>query len=100
MQALVANFLGQYQLCSDVMTRYCDVTSEIGELAKEIIKATDYGKQNYVPTDSATDEMGDCIFSLLALCQAMDIDSEAALQQALTKYEARFAQYSDVGSGR
>lgn len=100
MQAQVAAFLDQYQLHSNVQTRHCDVISEIGELAKEILKSTDYGKQEYCPTDGATDEMGDCLFSLLALCQEMGIDAEAALQQTLAKYEARFQQRSDIGSGR
>jgi len=99
MQQSVQDFIKTYQLHADAQSRYIDLVSEVGELGKEIIKSTEYGKKPYSPTPSATDELGDCLFSLFALCCEMDVDAQAALRQALAKYERRFAQKGDVGSG-
>ena len=44
--------------------------------------------------------MGDCLFSLLALCGELGIDAREALEGALKKYSERFAEKADVGSGR
>ncbi|MCL2829062.1 MAG: MazG-like family protein [Oscillospiraceae bacterium] len=99
MQQSVKSFIKTYQLQTDAQTRYIDLVSEVGELGKEIVKSTEYGKKPYAPTSSATDELGDCLFSLFALCYEMDVDAQAALEQALAKYEQRFAQKGYVGSG-
>lgn len=99
MQQSVKEFIAAYQLHTDAETRYIDLVSEVGELGKEIITSTEYGKKPYAPAPSATDELGDCLFSLLALCCEMDVDAQLALGQALAKYERRFAQKGHVGSG-
>ena len=44
--------------------------------------------------------MGDCLFSLLALCSATGLDAEKALAAALEKYASRAARTGQVGSGR
>lgn len=46
------------------------------------------------------EEMGDCLFSLLSLCCALDIDAETALNIALSKYQLRFEQKGAIGSDR
>jgi len=98
MQQLVSDFISKYNLQTNEHTRYIDLISEIGELGKEIIKSTNYGKCEYVQTPETREEMGDCLFSLLALCSAMNIDAEDALQKVITKYEARFQKKGDIGS--
>jgi NTP pyrophosphatase (non-canonical NTP hydrolase) len=99
LQELVVEFIKKYNLRASEQIRYIDLTTEIGELGKEIIKGSDYGKKNYEQTVCAKDELGDCLFSLLALCCEMNIDAKEALQQAMEKYEVRFAQKGDIGSG-
>ena len=99
MQSNVDDFIKRYQLQSDAKTRYIDLTSEIGELGKEIIKATDYGKKNLEINDAIADEVGDCLFSMLALCNALNIDAEKALLNSLSKYEQRFANNGRIDSG-
>ena len=44
--------------------------------------------------------MGDCLFSLLALCCTLGVDAASALQGVLEKYERRLAETGDMGSGR
>lgn len=44
------------------------------------------------------DELGDALFALLALCEALDVEASAALDTALGKYERRLADRGDAGS--
>lgn len=99
MQRLVKKFIEKYNLSCGAQTRFIDLVSEVGELGKEILKITDYGKESYRPSEGAADEMGDCLFSLLALCSEMNVDAEKALEHALDKYRRRFDKSGTVGSG-
>ena len=49
-QALVKEFITKNGLESDVSARLLDVTSELGKLSKEYLKATDYGKVDFRAT--------------------------------------------------
>lgn len=70
--------------------RLMDVQSELGEVAKEILKETEYGKRGWTQaSDDATSEMGDLLFSVIALANAMHVDLETALRNVLAKYEKR-----------
>jgi len=88
-QNLVKEFIENQGWQTDAKSRYIDLVSEIGELGKEILLSTDYGKQDFAITPSVVDEIGDCIFSLSALCEAVDINAEEALNQSLDKYRSR-----------
>ena len=92
MQKTVSDFIQKHNLQTTPEIRYIDLTSEIGELGKEILLSSNYGANKYSKTHETEDEIGDCLFSLLALCCALDIDAETALHKALEKYEKRFAQ--------
>lgn len=98
MQKIAEDFINKYQLHSDESTRYIDLVSEVGELGKEIIKSTNYGKKDFEKNNLVKDEIGDCIFSLLALCYELGIDAQEALNSSLSKYEARFTSKGDIGS--
>ena len=91
MQKNVANFMEEMGWQSDPNNRYIDLVSEIGELGKEILLATNYGKEELtlITSPSMEDEMGDCLFSLLALCTTLDIDAENALSASMQKYRNR-----------
>ena len=71
-----------------------------GELGKEILKSGGYGSAEARRTDSLETEMGDALFSLLCLANGLDISLEQALDRVLAKYEARFSEKGDIGSGR
>ena len=98
MQKSVHAFITKHNLRTTPQTRYIDLVSEVGELGKEILTATGYGKTEFTLTAHTESEIGDCLFSLLALCTEMNIDAEAALQKALKKYEARFTQKGHISS--
>lgn len=98
MQKIVSDFIVKHNLQTSGEIRYIDLVSEIGELGKEIIKGTDYGKNDFSKTVKTSDEIGDCLFSLLALCVSFNIDAQEALDNSLSKYEKRFSAKGDISS--
>jgi len=97
-QDRVAAFLDANDLATPPVYRLLDLTSELGEIAKEINESTGYG------TDPgsvavAEDELGDALFALLALCEELDVDAGEALETALAKYEGRLEDGETPGSG-
>lgn len=89
MQKSVDVFLKKHQLNCQPETRYIDLVSEVGELGKELLKGTEYGKEQLTVTPDTEMELGDCLFSILALCYELEIDAECALKKALDKYSRR-----------
>jgi len=81
-----------------VEIRYIDLVSEVGELGKEIIQGSSYGKNDFEVTDKPQDEIGDCLFSLLALCCSLNINAEETVKNSLNKYERRFNERGSIGS--
>ncbi len=100
MQSRVQEFIARNDLSCGKKLRYIDFVSEIGELGKEILKSTNYGKKEYSIDETAVEEMGDCLFSLLALCCEMGIDAENALSGAMEKYQQRLEKSGQIGSGQ
>ena len=99
-QQQVAAFIQGQGLSLSPEVRMLDVASEIGELAKEVLKGTGYGAAPWAAPVALQEEMGDCLFSLLALCSALELDAGEALSAALRKYARRAAQKGSIGSGR
>ena len=56
MQELVSKLVNKYNLETIPEIRYIDLTSEIGELGKELLKGTNYGKQEFEKTDNLESE--------------------------------------------
>ena len=100
MQNTVKCFVDQHRLACGVQNRYVDLVTEIGELGKELLKITNYGKEPATEWTAASDEMGDCLFSLFALCNEMHIDAKQALVYAMQKYSNRFAEKGTISSDR
>ncbi|MCL2565584.1 MAG: MazG-like family protein [Defluviitaleaceae bacterium] len=100
MQKAVKEFLDEFSLHTSPETRYLDLVAEIGELGKEILKATDYGKKYFVKTTQIAEETGDCLFSLLALCEELGVNGEEVLLRALAKYRKRFEEKGSIDSGK
>ena len=97
-QRLVANFLLEDSSEISANTRLLDLTSEVGELAKEHLKITNYGSQDFSPTEAWKDELGDVFFALICLSNATDVNLLEALEIALAKYQARMEHHGDFGS--
>jgi len=98
-QQRVAAFVRENDLETDPAYRLLDLVSELGEVAKDVAESTDYGDS---PGDIAVhpDEIGDTLFSLLALAEGLDVDASAALDEALAKYEGRIDETRTPSSGR
>ncbi len=91
----VYDFLDEYKLRCGITERYIDLSSEVG---KELLKATDYGKVDFRMTADTEQELGDCLFSLIALSRELGIDPAAALDSTLAKYKRRFDAKGRIGS--
>ena len=88
-QKKVQLFCKKNNLSSSAEHRVLDVVSELGELSKEILKASSYGKSSYVSNEKIKLELGDVLFSLITLANSLDVNLEAALETVLKKYEKR-----------
>ncbi len=97
-QARVAAFIQANHLSASPESRLLDVTSELGEVAKEWLKATHYGRTAFTPPETWAEELGDTFFALVALADATGVDLDTALDAVLAKYAARLAARGDSGS--
>lgn len=93
-------FVKESGLEAPVQSRLLDLVSEVGELSKEVLKATNYGHEPFVPRREWADEVGDVLFSLICLSNSTEVNLEEALQGALDKYRQRLGFRGDAGSGR
>ncbi len=97
-QNSVAQFVNQSNLGIPVRDRMLDLTAEVGELAKEILKSTNYGRRDFHPTEAWIDELGDVFFSLICLANTTDVNLLDSLTGGLTKYQERLNNRGDAGS--
>jgi len=97
-QRQVASFVAAHNMEAPPAYRLLDVVSELGEVAKDATESSSYGTEPGA-IDVDTDEIGDVLFSLLALADSLDVDAGEALDEALAKYESRLDETGDPGSG-
>jgi len=97
-QQRVVAFIQRHRLRHDPSVHALDLVSEVGEVAKEVLLATDYGQREPEFRSELTDELGDAFYSLLALANACGVDADSALNAALKKYEHRLAERGTAGS--
>jgi NTP pyrophosphatase (non-canonical NTP hydrolase) len=97
-QQQVTAFARHHNLLHDPATHTLDLVSEVGEVAKEVLLATDYGQQPPQFSPELAGELGDALYSLLTLASACGVDVEEALNATLAKYERRLTQRGDAGS--
>ena len=97
-QQRVADFARRHSLLHDPATHALDLVSEVGEVAKAILEGTDYGDRPFRPDAEFSAELGDTLYSLLALAEACGVDAGEALEEALAKYEQRLKRYGEAGS--
>lgn len=99
-QERAAGFARQHHLQRTPEIYALDLLSELGEVAKEILTMTDYGRRP-APTQPSPEmvlELGDALYSLCLLATAVDVDLEEALAQTLAKYENRWQAHGHPGS--
>ena len=95
----IARFCQEHQLDIDPAHRLIDLVSELSEVSKEILASTNYGKLPMKKTgEGLKDEIGDVLFSLICLCNTLDVDMDSSLKHALEKYSARLVKNGNPGS--
>lgn len=96
-QEKVAKFIEENNLDASPGFRILDLLAEVGEIASDAAKSSNYGLE---PEDLEVkeDEIGDAMFSLLAVAGDLDINAEEALEKSLEKYRSRIEEKGDPGS--
>ena len=97
-QTRTRDFLERHALGHTPQTHALDLVSEVGEVAKALLEASDYGRSSLTPSPALNEELGDAFYSLIALAESLDVDLKAALEGVLEKYEARLATQGHAGS--
>ena len=97
-QRRVTDFAHRHDLLHDPTTHALDLVSEVGEVAKEVLLSTGYGRRAPRSRPQLADELGDALYSLLTLAEACGVDAGAALDAALEKYERRLTERGEPGS--
>jgi len=95
-QTKIKKFCKNNNLESPAEHRVLDLMSEVGEVAKEILKMSDYGRQPVKYRSEIKNEIGDVLFSLITIANSFDIDLEEALKIVLDKYKKRLKKGSAV----
>ncbi len=85
-------------LAEDVQTRAMMLASEVGELMKEVVKATGDGTRAFATTPGFRDELGDVMTVLALLAEAAGVDLTECAELTVGKMRSRFAEYGSVGS--
>ena len=88
-QKKVEKFCKENDMISPPEHQALDVMSELGEVSKEILKMSNYGRKKVKLNDNIKDELGDVFYSLITLANSFDINLKDALNQSLKKYEKR-----------
>lgn len=99
-QGLIKKFTEDKKIKSSVGVRIIDLTSEVGELSKEVLKSTNYGNKEFEKTEEWDSEIGDVLFSLICIANQTETNLEDCIKYVLDKYEKRFKNKGDLGSGR
>lgn len=97
LQEAVQKFAHENNLNSPIEYRVLDMMSELGEVAKEILKMSNYGTQEMQYRDELKMELGDTLYSLITIANTYDVDLEDALNSVLKKYSQRLEQ-GGIGS--
>ena len=97
-QKKVQSFCNKNSLSSWIEHRVLDIVSEIWELSKEILKASNYSKSSYVPNEKVKLELGDALFSLITVTNSLGVNLDSALEAVLKKYEKRIEKGSNPDS--
>jgi len=98
LQKKVKKFIKKHKLEHKAEVIALDLVSEIGEVAKEILESSKYGKKKPKSTQHLKEELGDAFYSLINLANYFDIDLESALNLVLKKYKQRIKKKGTASS--
>ena len=80
--------------------RILNIQSEMGELAKEYLKNSRYGTQQFDLKDGFKEEYGDVLYALISLANELGISCEECLDITLNKLQARMVENNSMESGK
>jgi NTP pyrophosphatase (non-canonical NTP hydrolase) len=89
LQKKIKQFSKENNLDSSPEYKILDTVSELGEVAKEILKMTNYGKNKAEFRDEIKSELGDLLYSVTTIANSLDVNLEEAVKSVLAKYEKR-----------
>ncbi len=98
LQKKVKEFVEKHQLEQKVEISALDLVSEIGEVTKEILKSSEYGRKEPKYREELKEELGDVFYSLINLANHYQVDLEEALVIAVEKYERRIKEKGEADS--
>ncbi len=78
-----------FKMKGKMSSRILNITSEAGELAKEVLKSTNYGQGETVITRDLEGEYGDLLYSVLALGLENELNIPNILKDTIEKMEHR-----------
>jgi NTP pyrophosphatase (non-canonical NTP hydrolase) len=97
-QTRATEFAQKYHLQHEAGVHALDLCSETGEVARELLLATDYGRRSFQISPAVAAELGDVLYSLCMLATAVNVDLESAFTATLNKYENRWQARGNPGS--
>ena len=100
LQEQIKLFCLNYGMIAQPETRVLDIASELGEVSKEVLKGTDYGRVPFSKTDELPEEVGDVLFALIQFANESGVDLDESLKAVMRKYEKRIKEKGDASSGR
>lgn len=89
LQKEIKDFCTKHALNAPIEHRLLDLTSELGEVCKEVLKMTNYGTKQLTKNSEIEGELGDVLFSLITLANLLDVDLKMSLNKVIAKYEKR-----------
>lgn len=98
MQDEVRRFVQAHGLEIGIADRLLDVVSELGEVAKEALRATRYGTRCFEKGENWEDELGDVLFSIICMANSSGVNLESALRHSLRKYSERVCAHGTPDS--
>lgn len=93
-QFKVKDFCNKSKLIAPPEHCFIDLISELGEVGKELLKMSEYGRKPLKLNDHVREELGDAFYSLLTLANSLEVDLESELNKVIIKYEKRLLKGS------
>ena len=82
------DFIAQHNLETQPAFSLLDIMAELGELARTLLKDTDYGRRpGGADSTQMREAVGDLMFAVAYLSTLYDVDPEAALWESVHKFE-------------
>ena len=98
LQDQAARFVQVHGLEASPEVRLLDLASEVGEVAKEVLRSTGCGRVPFRPGRGREEELGDALFALVCLANTTGVDLEARFEDPLKECESRPEARGDAGS--